>query len=146
LRNSYHGSVLPDTYTCTGASETPPVSWLNVPAGTRSLVLVLDDPDAPAGTFTHWIVYNIPTGVREIPRAGLDAGLHASGVCEEGNSAGSTGYIPPCPPPGKPHRYIFTLYAADMVLPQVTVNRAAVSEALAGHTIGQAQFVTTFGR
>jgi len=140
------GSVLPDIYTCQGASESPLVSWLNVPAGTQSLVVILDDPDAPLGTFTHWIVYNIPPETREIPRAQPNAGVLSNGARQGDNSAGSVGYYPPCPPQGKSHRYVFTLYAVDTDIPPATADRASINQTLTGHTIGQAQFVTTYGR
>ena len=140
------GSVLPDTYTCNGASESPLVSWQNVPAGTQSLVLILDDPDAPAGTFTHWIVYNIPPATRGIPGTQPNAAALSNGARQGDNSAGNIGYFPPCPPPGKPHRYVFTIYAVDTGITPATADRASVSQALTGHTLGQAQFVTTYGR
>ncbi len=139
-------SVLSDTYTCQGASESPLVSWLNVPAGTQSLVLILDDPDAPLGTFTHWIVYNIPPETHEIPRAQPNAGVLSNGARQGDNSAGSVGYYPPCPPPGKSHRYVFMLYAVDTDISPAPADRASINQALAGHTVGQAQFVTTYGR
>jgi Raf kinase inhibitor-like YbhB/YbcL family protein len=139
------GSVLPDICTCNGESESPLVSWLNVPAGTQSLVLILDDPDAPAGTFTHWTVYNIPPATREIPKSQPNAGVLSNGARQGVNSAGSIGYFPPCPPPGKPHRYVFTVYAVDMGIAPATADRAAISLAMTGHTLGRAQFVTTYG-
>lgn len=140
------GATLPQEFTCTGSSRTPGVSWVNVPAGTKSFVLVLDDPDAPSGTFTHWLLYNIPPGT-----LGIDPGQSEGKVLSDGaqigtNSAGSRGYYPPCPPPGKAHRYIFRLYAVDMVIAQPTADRASIDWVLSGHTLGQAQVVTTFKR
>lgn len=140
------GSILPDTYTCNGASESPPVSWLNVPAGTHSLVLILDDPDAPVGTFTHWIVTNIPPETHEILRAQPNAEVLSNGARQGDNSAGSTGYYPPCSPPGKSHRYVFTIYAVDTDISQTPADRVSINQVLTGHTLRQAQFVTTYGR
>jgi Raf kinase inhibitor-like YbhB/YbcL family protein len=140
------GAVLPQEFACTGSPRTPGVSWANVPAGTRSFVLILDDPDAPSGTFTHWLVYNIPPDSRSIDPAQPD-GKTLSGGAQIGlNSAGSHGYYPPCPPPGKAHRYIFRLYAVDMVIAQPTADRASIDWALGGHTLGEAQVVTTYKR
>jgi Raf kinase inhibitor-like YbhB/YbcL family protein len=142
------GSTLPVEYTCAGAGISPGMSWTGVPADTRSLVLILHDPDAPlAGGFTHWLVYNIPpdspgipgnvSSDREIPGGGFQ-GL---------NSLGKTGYVPPCPPNGSsPHRYVFQVYALDTTIDNPSPNRTAILADLPGHTIGQAQVVIMFGR
>jgi len=140
------GATLPQEFTCTGSSRTPGVSWVNVPSGTRCFVLILDDPDAPSGTFTHWLVYNIPPDTRSIDPAQPDVKVLSDGAQVGINSAGSRGYYPPCPPAGKRHRYIFRLYAADMVIAQPTADRASIDWALGGHTLGEAQVVTTFKR
>ncbi|MEN6395671.1 MAG: YbhB/YbcL family Raf kinase inhibitor-like protein [Methanoregula sp.] len=140
------GSGLPQEFTCTGSSRTPGISWENVPAGTQSYVLILDDPDAPAGTFTHWIVYNIPPDTQSIDPAQPDGKVLSGGAQIGLNSAGSRGYYPPCPPPGTSHRYIFRLYAVDMVVVQPTADRASIDRALTGHTLGEAQVRTTFKR
>ncbi|HNX18027.1 MAG TPA: YbhB/YbcL family Raf kinase inhibitor-like protein [Methanoregula sp.] len=140
------GSVLPKEFTCAGSYRTPGISWENVPAGTKSFALIFDDPDAPSGTFTHWIVYNIPADTRNIGPAQPDGKTLSDGSQVGLNSAGSRGYYPPCPPPGKAHRYIFRLYAVDMVITQPTADRASVDWALDGHTLGETQVVTTFKR
>jgi Raf kinase inhibitor-like YbhB/YbcL family protein len=140
------GSLVPAISTCTGANESPSVSWDMIPAGTKSLVLILDDPDAPAGTFTHWIVYNIPPVA-----GGFSAGIPDKNVPDNGaqagnNSAGSRGYYPPCPPIGSTHRYVFRLYAVDVDITQPIANRESVDGALSGHTIAETEFVTYFRR
>jgi hypothetical protein len=140
------GASLPQEFTCTGSSRTPGVSWENVPSGTKSFVLILDDPDAPSGTFTHWLVYNIPPDTRSIDPAQPDVKVLSDGAQIGINSAGLRGYYPPCPPAGKLHRYIFRLYAVDMVIIQPTADRASIEGALWGHTLGEAQVVTTFKR
>ena len=140
------GDFLPDTYTCKGDSESPPVSWDNVPAGTKSLVLIVEDPDTPKGTFTHWLVYNIPPDSNDLTGAQPNAKILSNGAQQGDTSAGSRGYFPPCPPPGPAHRYIFRLYAVDMDIAQPVANRDSINSALVGHTVGEAQFVTTFGR
>jgi Raf kinase inhibitor-like YbhB/YbcL family protein len=140
------GSALPDVYTCKGASESPEVSWDGVPAGTKSLALILDDPDAPGGRFTHWLVFNIPPDSRGLPRAQPNAKVLANGAQQGEHSGGSRGYYPPCPPIGSSHRYVFRLYAVDMDITQPTADRDSIDWALTGHTIAQTEFTTTFKR
>ena len=140
------GSVLPDVYTCKGASESPEIAWDGVPAGTKSLVLILDDPDAPGGRFTHWIVYNIPPVSGELARAQPNIKVLANGAQQGDTSAGSRGYYPPCPPVGTTHRYMFRLYAVDMDITQPTADRDSIDWALTGHTIAETRFTTTFKR
>ncbi|MEI7857846.1 MAG: YbhB/YbcL family Raf kinase inhibitor-like protein [Methanomicrobiales archaeon] len=111
------GSALPDIYSCEGAAESPTVSWDGIPAGTKSLVLVLDDPDAPGGTFTHWIVYNIPVDARSIPASQTPRKVLENGAQQGDSTARSRGYYPPCPPVGTMHRYLFRLYAVIWISP-----------------------------
>lgn len=140
------GATLPQEFTCTGSSRTPGVSWVNVPSGTKSFVLILDDPDAASGTFTHWLIYNIPPDAMSIDPGQPDGKVLSDGAQIGMNSADSRGYYPPCPPPGKAHRYIFRLYAVDMIISQPTADRASIDWALSGHTLGKSQVVTTFKR
>ena len=140
------GSALPDVYTCKGSSESPAVSWSGIPADTKSLVLILEDPDAPSGKFTHWLVYNIPPVSRELVQGQSNAKVTSNEAQQGKNSAGSRGYYPPCPPIGPTHRYIFHLYALDIYLDLPTADRAAIDEALAGHTLAKTEFMTTFRR
>jgi len=140
------GSVLPQQYTCTGSSTTPGISWTNVPAGTKSLVFILDDPDAPSGMFTHWLLYNIPATALSIDPDQPNAKVLSDGTQVGTNTAGSRGYYPPCPPVGTTHRYVFRLYAVDMAISQPTADRSSIDWALDGHTLGKAQVTTTFTR
>jgi Raf kinase inhibitor-like YbhB/YbcL family protein len=140
------GSVLPDVYTCKGASESPEVAWDGVPPGTKSLALVLDDPDAPNGRFTHWLVFNIPPDSSGLTRAQPNAKVLANGAQQGETSTGSRGYYPPCPPIGTTHRYVFRLYAVDMDITQPTADRDSIDWALTDHTIAKTEFTTTFKR
>ncbi len=140
------GSPLPEAYTCKGAGESPDVAWDGIPAGTKSLVLILDDPDAPNGRFTHWIVYNIPPVSGELARAQPNAKVLANGAQQGDTSDGSRGYYPPCPPIGTTHRYVFRLYAVDMDITQPTADRDSIDWALTGHTIAETKITTTFTR
>jgi hypothetical protein len=139
-------SVLPDVYTCKGSSESPEITWDGIPDGTKSLVLILDDPDAPNDRFTHWIVYNIPPLSGELAGAQPNAKVLANGAQQGDTSAGSRGYYPPCPPVGTTHRYVFRLYAVDMDITQPTADRDSIDWALTGHTIAETKFTTTFKR
>ena len=140
------GSALPDIYTCKGNGESPEIAWDGVPDGTKSLVLILDDPDAPYGRFTHWIVYNIPPVSGEFVQAQPNTKVLANGAQQGDTSAGSRGYYPPCPPVGTTHRYVFRLYAVDMDITQPTADRDSIDWALTGHTIAETKFTTTFKR
>ena len=146
VANLNPGDPLPDNYTCKGTSESPEVSWDNVPAGTKSLVLLVVDPDAQNGVFTHWIVYNIPPESRGLTPAQPNLKVLSNGAQQGENSAGSRSYYPPCPPPGPAHRYNFLLFAVDMDIVQPAADRDSIDWALDGHTLGQAKFTTTFKR
>lgn len=140
------GSALSDVYTCKGAGESPKVAWSGIPAGTKSLVLILDDPDAATGTFTHWLVYNIPPGSGDLAQGQPNVKVLLNDAQQGESSTGSRGYFPPCPPIGSTHRYIFHLYAVDIYLALPTADRAAIDQALNGHTLAKTEFTTTFKR
>jgi Raf kinase inhibitor-like YbhB/YbcL family protein len=136
------GGRIDAEYTCKGPDVSPPLSWAAPPAGAKSLALVVDDPDAPGGVFTHWVVYGLSPTLRELKKGQLPTGAH-QGM----NDFGSLGYRGPCPPPGKPHRYFFTLYALD--LPIDWPAGSSVSElqrGMEGHVLAQAKVYGTFGR
>jgi Raf kinase inhibitor-like YbhB/YbcL family protein len=128
-------------YTCDGANVSPPLSWTRAPAGTKSFALMLDDPNAPSGTFTHWITYDIPAGT-----AGLGEGQ--SGAKTGINDAGSQKYLGPCPPPSDgPHHYVFHLYAlsADTVaFENEGPGRSLFLFQTAGLTLGRATLTGSF--
>ena len=136
-----HGSAIPRRHTCEGEDLSPALNWEGVPDGARSLALICDDPDAPSGTFTHWVAWGIDPGAQ-----GLREGEAAP---REGSSGfGSTGYRGPCPPPGHgPHRYFFRLYALDAE-PQVDAGtgRETLEGAIEGHTLDTAELVGTYER
>ena len=140
------GAVLPDVYTCKGSMASPQVAWSGIPAGTKSLVLILEDPDAPSGLYTHWLVYNIPPTNGGLDQGQTNAKVLPNGAPQGESSNGFRGYYPPCPPIGSTHRYIFRLYALDLYLTLPTADRAKIDEALAGHTIAKTEFITTFSR
>ncbi len=141
------GGAIPVKYTCSGADVSPPLQWTAPPAGAKSLALVVDDPDAPSGTWIHWLLYNIPAragGLRE----GLSTSPQLSrGMLQGRNSFGKIGYGGPCPPRGQVHRYFFRLYALDTMLPlKAGASRAELDSAMQGHLRGQAECMGRFGR
>jgi Raf kinase inhibitor-like YbhB/YbcL family protein len=141
------GAAIPRKFTCDGQDLSPPLAWSDVPAGAQSLALICNDPDAPMGTWTHWVLWNIPPGATSLPE-GLpkDASL-PSGMKQGLNSWPRVGYNGPCPPPGKPHHYVFTLYALDNELDlPAQAHENALENALKGHVLAQAQLVGMYGR
>lgn len=135
-----HHQTIPKKYTCDGEDVSPPLSFQELPPGAKSLVLIVDDPDAPSGTFDHWIVWNLPADT-----AMLEEGAR---VPRQGkNHFGEQRYRGPCPPPGKPHRYFFKLYALDTLinLPAGS-SKHSVEEAMEGHILGKAELVGTYQR
>ena len=135
------GETIPVEYTCSGQNTSPPLAWSVLPSGTQSLALIVDDPDAPAGTWVHWVLYNLPGTTNSLP-----AGVQKPGV-EGQNSSRKMGYSGPCPPPGKPHRYFFKLYALDANLKlDPGANKADLEKAMQGHVLDQGQLMGTFSR
>jgi len=142
---------IPARHTCDGEDLSPPLSWTGVPEGAKSLVLIVDDPDAPPGTWVHWVLYDLPADTSALPagvpeRERLDSGA-AHGRCWGVNSFSRIGYHGPCPPAGSPHRYFFKLYALDALLglaPRAT--KPEVERAMKGHVMAQAEIVGTYRR
>jgi hypothetical protein len=141
------GGIIPKEYTCDGKDISPPLSWGPLPENTKSIVLIVDDPDAPSGTFTHWIIFNIPPDVREMP-----AGVPQKERLEDGSVQGKNdfkriGYNGPCPPRGPPHNYRFKVYALDTLLPlEPGATKKDVIEAMAGHILGRGELTGKYGR
>jgi hypothetical protein len=139
--------TIPEKYTCDGENVSPPLNWSNTPAGTKSFALICDDPDAPMGTFVHWVLYCIPASAK-----GLPEGVPKSKVLQDGSKHGAThfgrpGYGGPCPPAGKPHRYFFKVYALDAV---PALDAGATKEQLLatmkGHILASAELVGLYSR
>jgi Raf kinase inhibitor-like YbhB/YbcL family protein len=132
------GQPIPRKYSCKGENISPVLKVTGVPPGAKSLALIVDDPDAPSGTFVHWVAYNIPSSAAEI--------VEGSNPGERGvNSARVEGYMGPCPPSGT-HRYFFKIYALDIFLriDRGPADKPAVEKAMQGHILGSAQLVGTF--
>ncbi len=134
------GEAIPVEYSCDGDDLSPDLDWFGIPEGTASLALIMDDPDAPVGTWIHWVLYNIPA---DMP--GLQLGM--TGVAVDGtNSWGTTGYGGPCPP-GDTHHYFFKLYALDLNLDLAAgTNKEELLAAMDSHILGQAELMGTYTR
>lgn len=147
-----HGGTIPKPYTCDGGDVSPALRWTDPPSAVRSFALVVDDPDAPVGTWVHWILYDLAPGVREIPQGVEKKAETVLGGARQGMSWGvdrftRVGYSGPCPPPGGPHRYFFRLYALDTVLrlrPRAT--KGDLLKAMSGHVLAQAELLGLYGR
>jgi Raf kinase inhibitor-like YbhB/YbcL family protein len=140
------GQPIPRQYTCDGANVSPPLEWSGVPANARTIAIIADDPDAPGGTWVHWVLYNLPAG-----NIGLVENLPATEKLVAGGFQGTTdfgkiGYGGPCPPSGE-HRYFFRIYALDGELPlKAGAKKAEVEKAMESHIIAQGQLVGTYRR
>jgi len=133
--------MIPSKYTCDGADVSPPLSMIDIPEKTRSLALIVDDPDAPAGTWVHWVVWNILPGTKEIPENSVP-----QGAIQGTNDFGKQRYGGPCPPSGI-HRYYFKLYALDASLAlKPGATKGQVEEAMKGHVLAHAELVGLYRR
>jgi Raf kinase inhibitor-like YbhB/YbcL family protein len=139
-----NGEKIPKLYTCDGKDISPPLSWQDAPVETKSFVLIMDDPDAPAGTWDHWIVYNIPANTQA-----LEENLQTlpAGAMHGKNSWNKFTYGGPCPPANSEHRYFFKLYAIDTLLPStVGLTKQEVEKAMLGHVITSTELVGKYQR
>ena len=140
------GEAIPTRYTCDGEDISPPLRWEGVPAEARSLALIMDDPDAPAGTWVHWVLYNLPVKRQELAEA-IPADAELVGGGRHGrNSWGRLGYGGPCPPSGT-HRYFFKMYALDTVLDlEPGADKEQLLEAMEGRVLARAELMGTYRR
>lgn len=140
------GGEIPQQYTCDGANISPALSWDAPPDGTRSLVLIADDPDAPGRTWVHWLVYNLPAASRELPED-VRPRTASPRAFQGKNDFGKVGYGGPCPPAGPPHRYYFRLYALDTELPlKPGATRPQVERAMEGHVLAETEIMGRYAR
>jgi Raf kinase inhibitor-like YbhB/YbcL family protein len=143
-----HGKEIPTQYTCEGKDLSPPLAWTGLPERTRSIALIVDDPDAPDPdapkmTWVHWVLYNIPPAESHLPEGATTRDLPA-GTGEGLNDWKRTGYGGPCPPIGR-HRYLHKLYALDTALPDLgTPTKAQLESAMEGHILAQAELMGTY--
>jgi Raf kinase inhibitor-like YbhB/YbcL family protein len=141
------GSVIPNKYTCDGSNVSPELTWSGAPAGTQAFALIVDDPDAPGGTWTHWTAWNIPANSTKLAEGTPKNETLADGTRQGRNDFKRIGYNGPCPPPGKPHRYFFKVYALGANLDaKAGASRGELESAMKGKTLGQAEVMGKYGR
>lgn len=141
-----NGKIIPKEFTCEGANKTPKLVWKNAPEKTKSFALICDDPDAPAGTWVHWVIYNIPADKQSLDHVKDNSEKLADGTMQGANSSKKIGYDGPCPPKGHGiHHYHFKLYALDRMLtlsPKITKDQ--LLKAMNGHILAQAEIIGTY--
>lgn len=136
-----NGGTIPRRYTCDGGNTSPQLAWQGMPTGTKSLALIMNDPDAPSGDFVHWVLMDIPSAFSELDEGGKRVGVMGS------NTFRKLGYNGPCPPPGRAHHYFFKLYALDIILGlKPGASKAEVEKAMQGHILDQAQVMGLYSR
>lgn len=142
-----NGGGIPRKFTCDAADISPALSWSGAPQGTQSFALIADDPDAPVGNWTHWVLYDLPATTTGLPENVSQVDQPPSGGRQGRNDFRKVGYGGPCPPPGKPHRYFFKLYALDRPLNlKAGASKKEVEQAMQGHILGQAEWMGKYGR
>lgn len=140
------GAMIPKEYTCDGTDISPALSWSGVPEGTQSLALICDDPDAPMGTWVHWVLFNIPASANGLPRAVPPDKILENGAGHGINDFGNFGYGGPCPPGGT-HRYFFKIYALDAELALAPgIKKEALLTAMQGHILAEGRLVGHYKR
>lgn len=141
------GETIPKQFTCDGPDVSPQLSWKDAPPATQSFALIVDDPDAPAGTWVHWVLYDLPANARELP-AGIEKQEQLrDGALQGRNDFRKIGYAGPCPPRGKPHRYYFKLYSLDRKLDlKGGATKADLEAAMKGHILKQTDLIGRYGR
>ena len=141
------GGFIPKRFTCEAADVSPALSWTEPPAGTQSFAIIEDDPDAPSGTFVHWLVYDLPAAFRQVTEGQSRNNQMLGGGRQGTNDFSRTGYNGPCPPPGRPHRYFIRLYALDVKLNlRPAATRRELDAAMQGHILAQAELMGRFQR
>ena len=141
------GQAIPTKHTCDGENVSPGLSWSGIPEGTKSLALIADDPDAPAGTWVHWVLYDVPAATTQLPENVPAANDVLNGGKQGRNDFKKIGYGGPCPPKGNPHRYYFKLYALDQKLNLTAgATKANVEKAMKGHILAEGKLMGTYKR
>ena len=143
--SAFPGGVIPAKFTCDGPDVSPPLAWTDPPKETRSLALIVDDPDAPVGTWAHWVLYDLPATARELPEEMPKDRQLRDGARQGRNDFGKIGYNGPCPPRRALHRYFFKLYALDSKTKLSSgATKSELERAMKGHVLAQAELVGKF--
>jgi len=142
-----NGETIPKKFTCDGPDVSPLLSWKEVPAATQSFALIMYDPDVPAGTWVHWVLYNLAANTRELPEGMEKQEQLATGALQGRNDFRKIGYGGPCPPPGAPHRYYFKLYALDAKLNlKAGATKPDLEHAMKGHILDETELMGRYSR
>ena len=140
-----HKGYIPDRYTCEAQNFSPSLKWKDVPANTKTFVLICDDPDADFKPWVHWVMFNIPFDVGAIKENVSAEELSELGIIQGTNDFGKIGYGGPCPPKGKPHRYFFKLYALDEPLNlKEGATKKEVLDSISGHILAETKFISSY--
>ena len=141
------GELIPAKHTCDGEDASPPLNWTGVPGAAKSLALICDDPDAPMGTWVHWVIYGLPPTVAELAEKVPTTETLANGARQGINDFKRVGYGGPCPPSGRPHRYFFKLYALDAEIPlKPRATKKELLRAMDGHVLAEGQLMGKYQR
>lgn len=141
------GGTIPKPLTCDGDDRSPALEWKAPPSGTQSFALIADDPDAPVGTWVHWVIFDLPPNLRSLPQGFPQSEQSADGSRQGTNDFKKIGYGGPCPPPGKPHRYFFKLYALDTKLNLKSgATKKDVERAMQGHILARGEYMGRYSR
>lgn len=139
------GQPIPDKYTGHGDDISPPLQWSGAPPQTKSFALICEDLDAPSGTFTHWVIFNLPATATSLPENVAKTGTLPDGSMQGKNSFGNIGYNGPAPPPGAPHRYFFRLYALDITVNlDAGTDKSSLLSAMNGHVLAEGELMGTY--
>ena len=142
-----NGKDIPKKFTCDGEDVSPALSWTDAPSDSHSFALIADDPDAPRGTWTHWVLFDLPSTATSLPEGVPKVGNLPAGGRQGVNDFSKIGYGGPCPPPGKPHRYFFKLYALNSNLNlKAGVSKQEVEQAIQAHILSKAELMGKYGR
>jgi Raf kinase inhibitor-like YbhB/YbcL family protein len=141
------GGTIPKKFTRDGPDVSPPLRWTRAPAAAQSFALIMDDPDAPVGTWVHWVLYDLPADATELPEGVEKQEQLVNRAIQGRNDFRRIGYGGPCPPPGTPHHYYFKLYALDTKLNlKGGATKPELERAMKGHILGEAELVGRYGR
>lgn len=146
--NAFHqGGSIPVKYTCDGENISPPLTWSGIPSNTQSIALIMEDPDAPGGIFVHWIIFNIPSFLTELPEDIPKFPVIVDGIQQRTTSFGTIGYGGPCPPRGETHRYFFKIFALDirLTLPP-GASKSDILREMNGHILSTEEFIGFYKR
>lgn len=140
------GAMIPEKYTCDDMDISPPLKWSNVPAGTKTFAIICDDPDAPMGTWVHWVIFNIPVSISELSEGVPTSAILPNGARHGRNDFGKTGYGGPCPPGGT-HRYYFKIYALGEELNvKAGISKSELLKAMEGNVLSEGQLMGRYKR